>query len=404
MVGSPRFYAVICVSLLFGTGACANAAQREPAAPNSGELRTRPAELTQGSPPATRVAAEREANSPASMSVAPSPSSAANANSELPAAKSVEPARAMLDIEAHLSLLVASVDDARARLHERAAAHEGTVTSDVLRDEGSPRELTLTIRVPSGTSDEFLAEVERVGTVIARQVTAKDVGREFHDAEIVLHNLERTLARYEEILHNAHTVEEMLKIEAELSRIRGEIDRVKGELRYLQDRAARATVYLVLRERGQIVAESKPASAKFFPGARLVSLHEFRGERGTVSALGGGVAVGIGRAGNIELDALHRLGSTSHGPDIVLVTAGGDLYSDFLGGGQRRYLNPYLGLRAGYARITGSDYFACGGTIGVELFKSRYATIDTDLRVLGLFGESGSELGLEPTLGAIFAF
>ncbi len=89
----------------------------------------------------------------------------------------------MLDIEAHLSLLVASVDDARARLHERAAARGATVTSDVLRDNGGPRELTLTVRVPSGTSDEFLKDVEDLGAVTSRQVVAKDVGREFHDAE-----------------------------------------------------------------------------------------------------------------------------------------------------------------------------------------------------------------------------
>lgn len=310
----------------------------------------------------------------------------------------------MLDIEAHLSLLVASVSDARARLHERAAARGATVTSDVLRDDGSPRELTLTLRVPAGTSGEFLNDIERIGAVTSRQVIAKDVGREFHDTEIVLHNLERTLARYEEILKNAHTVEEMLKIEAELSRIRGEIDRVKGELRYLRDRTARATVYLVIHERSQEIAETRPATAKFYPGARLVSLHEFRGERGTVSALGGGIAVGIGRGGNIELDALRRVGSASQGLDVVLLTAGGDVYSDFLGGGQRRFLNPYLGLRAGYARITGANYFAAGGTLGVELFKSGYVTIDTDLRVLGLFGKPGSELGLEPSLGANIAF
>jgi hypothetical protein len=314
----------------------------------------------------------------------------------------------MLDIEAHLNLVVTSVRDARARLHESANARGATITSDVLQDDGnSPRLLTLTIRVPSGASTEFLNEVERLGDVTSRQVIAKDVGREFHDSEIVLHNLERTLARYEEILQKAQTVEETLKIEAELSRIRGEIDRVKGELRYLGDRVARATVYLVIREPVKVVPQVTPPApdvAKFFPGVRAVSLSELRGERSTVTAFGGGVAVGAGRGGNIELDALRRDGSHSHGPDIVLVTVGGDVYSDFLGGGQRRFLNPYLGLRAGYARVTGANDFVCGGTIGVELWKSQYATIDTDLRVLGLFGKPGSELGLEPTLGANGAF
>ena len=278
------------------------------------------------------------------------------------------------------------------------------MTSDVLQDDGSPRQASLTIRVPVGASDEFLSDVERLGDVTSRQVIAKDVGREFHDSVIVLHNLERTLARYEEILQKAQSVEEMLKIEAELSRIRGEIDRVKGGLNYLGDRVARATVYLVIHERAKVIAETSPKEAKFFPGLRVVSLSELRGERSTVSSFGGGVAVGVGRGGNIELDALRRNGSRSNGPDVVLVTMGGDVYSDFLGGGQRRFINPYLGLRAGYARVAGANEFAGGGTVGVELFKSPYLTIDADLRVLGLFGKPGAELGLEPTLGANVAF
>jgi len=193
------------------------------------------------------------------------------------------PDREMLDIEAHLTLLVANVGAARTRLHERAAELHATITSDVLRDDGSPRELSLTIRVPSGASDAFLNDLERVGQVTARQVIARDVGREYHDSEIVLHNLERTLARYEEILQKATTVEEMLRIEAELSRIRGEIDRVKGELRYLGDRVSRATVYLVIHERSEQIAEKPPEEAKFYPGLRAVSLSELRSERSTVS-------------------------------------------------------------------------------------------------------------------------
>ena len=114
--------------------------------------------------------------------------------------------------------------------------------------------------------------------------------------------------------------------------------------------------------------------------------------------------MGVGRDGNFELDALHRNGSSSHSPDVLLLTAGGDVYSDFLGGGRRRFLNPYLGLRVGYARVAGANDLAGAGTIGVELFKSRYATIDTDVRVLGLFGKPNSELGIEPTLGANVAF
>jgi hypothetical protein len=313
-------------------------------------------------------------------------------------------AREMLDIEAHFSLFVAGVSVARQQLRQQAAARSATITSDVSEDASGAHVAKLTIRVPIGTNDAFMADLERLGDITGRQIVAKDVGREYHDSEIVLHNLERTLARYEEILKKAQSVEEILKIEAELSRIRGEIDRVKGALRYLGDRTSRATVYVLLRERPKFIAQDPRPVAKFYPGVRVVSLIELGGEQKTQPALGAGIAVGAGRHLYIELDALKRVNSGSSGLDAVLATIGGDAYSDFLGGGKRRFLNPYLGLRAGYARTSARNHFAIGGTVGVELWKTNFATIDCDIRALGLLGEGHSEFALQPTLGANVAF
>jgi len=310
----------------------------------------------------------------------------------------------MLDIEAHLALLVPDLNVAVRGLRKQAVARGGTVTSDLVRDEAGSRAATIAIRVPAGASVDFLDDVDRLGEVTSRQVTATDIGREYHDSELALHNLERTLARYEEILQKAQSVEEILKIEAELSRLRGEIERLKGSLRYLADRAARSTVYVVMHERDKQVAQSRSEVAKFFPGLRAVSLTRWRGERSTVSTLGAGVAVGAGRSLNLEVDGMKHAGSTSSGLDAVLVTLGGDVYSDFLGGGQRGFLNPYLGARVGYARLAGANDLALGATLGVELWKSKYATIDADVRLFGLFGKGPAELGLQPTLGANVAF
>ena len=181
-------------------------------------------------------------------------------------------------------------------------------------------------------------------------------------------------------------------------------DSVKGDLRYLGDRAARATVFVLLHERSKEIAVAPEREAKFYPGVRAVMLTELRSGRGTVSNFGGGLVVGAGRPLNVELDLLKRAHSESSGLDVVLATIGGDAYSDFLGGGERRYLNPYLGLRVGYARLKAENDFAVGANVGVELLKTRYSTIDLDLRALGLFGKPGSELGLQPTLGANVAF
>jgi len=310
----------------------------------------------------------------------------------------------MLDVEAHLSLLVDDLGRAHETLRRAALAHGATITSDVVEDNGSPRRAALTLRVPAQASGDLIASLDGMGSVTARQITAKDISHEFHDSEIALHNLERTLARYEEILQQAHSVEEILKIEAELSRIRGEIDRIKGDLRYMADRAARATVYVTLTERSKEIGIVEAPEEKFRVGVRAVTLAEALGRSPQSPSFGAGFVLGAGRPFNVEVDALKQPRAVGNGLDAVLVTVGGDAYSDLLGGGKREFLNPFLGLRAGYARLFGANDFAIGANIGLELWKTKYATIDADLRALGLFGKGPSELGLEPTLGASFAF
>jgi len=349
--------------------------------------------------PATNAGADA---APAAPSVA-SPAPRAGAG-EAPLTAGERSAREMLDIEAHLSLLVDDLPRAHEALHRTALARGATITSDVVDESGSPRHAALTLRVPAQASHDFIAALDGIGSVTARQVTAKDIGHEFHDNEIALHNMERTLARYEEILQQAHSVEEILKIEAELSRIRGEIDRLKGDLRYMSDRAARATVYVTLNERAKEIAIIEPAEEKFRIGARAVVLAETLGRAPADTSFGAGLVLGAGRPFNVEVDALKQPHSSGSGLDAMLATIGGDAYSDLLGGGKREFLNPFLGLRAGYARIGGANEFALGGDLGLELWKTKYATIDADLRLLGLFGKGPSELGAEPTFGANVAF
>ena len=95
----------------------------------------------------------------------------------------------------------------------------------------------------------MLDELDQVGNVLSQSVEAKDIGKEYFDAQLRLSSLELTLHRYEEILTHATKVEEILRIEQELGRLRAEIEQVKGNLRWLSDRAARATLHLALSEK-----------------------------------------------------------------------------------------------------------------------------------------------------------
>jgi hypothetical protein len=314
------------------------------------------------------------------------------------------PAREMLDIEANVNLQVPKVKQAVRQLHELTARVGGVITNEHVDSTTEYGAAELTLRVPSGVAQGVFDELEKLGSVLGQNVTARDIGKEYFDANLRLSSLEATQRRYQEILTRAATVEEILRIEAELGRIRTEIEQVKGNLRWLSDRAARATLHITLRERVPQIVHSDDPKPKFFPGLRLPALVDF-GKRDTQSYFGGGFSLRTTRAFSLDFDVFKRQGSEARGPDAVLASIGGEIYSDLLGGGERRFLNPYLGWRAGYARFDANNQALLGATLGLELYKNRWFGLDAEVRNhLAFGGDRGAHYLFAPALAARIAF
>lgn len=312
----------------------------------------------------------------------------------------------MLEIEARLTLQVDDVVRAAAELRRLTTARGGDVVEEALHDAASAPRGQLTLRVPSAAADEILREIAAVGSVTARQVTAQDVGKRYFDATLRLENLGWSLARFEQILARANSVDEILRVEQEIARVRGEIESIKGELRYLRDRTARATIHVALVGPEAIVELPiiKP-QAKFYPGVRAAYLHDLWNDDDGEGFAGAGVSLRFARAFSLDIDGLRSGADGASGLDVFLATLGGEVYSEYLGAGRRRWFNPYLGLRGGYSRLRGRNEIAAGGTLGVELLSTALATIELDARFYGMFGTSaGAHLGIEPALAANIAF
>jgi hypothetical protein len=342
---------------------------------------------------------------PVAQTDAPSPAPAPVADASNPAAPvAVSATREMLDIQANVALQVPSVKRAVKQLRELAARIGGVVTAERVDTSSQYGSAELTLRVPSRASQAVFEDLEKLGSVLNQTVTARDIGKEFFDANLRLSSLSATLRRYEEILAKAGKVEEILRIEQELARLRAEIEQVKGDLRWLSDRAARATLHVSLRERVPEVVRSEQPEPKFYPGLRAPLLLDFARTEQPLYA-GGGVSARFTRAFSVDLDVLRRFGSDSRGPDALLISAGGEVYSELLGSGERRFLNPYLGFRAGYARLEDHNQAIVGGTAGIELFKNRWFDLDLETRhYLAFIGPRGAHYLLEPGLSASVAF
>jgi hypothetical protein len=311
----------------------------------------------------------------------------------------------MLDIEATLNIVVDQVSAAAAELRTIVRQRGGVLIEDVV-DESSYSNGRFLIRIASPGTDELMAAIERLGQLRTRNVNARDIGKQYKDAELQLENLNVAMARYEQILAKADAVADILSIERELTRLRGEIEQVKGNLRWMQDRASRSTIHVNLASTRLAVAQGPLApQAKLYPGLRATFLEDLRGNSVHQGYLGGGLSFRANREFSLDLDGLRRTstGSPTKGLDVFLITMCGEAFSEFLGNGTRRFLNPYLGWRLGYARFEGKNEFALGATLGFELVKTRYVSVDLAARGIGLLGHS-AHFALEPDLTVSFAF
>jgi hypothetical protein len=121
--------------------------------------------------------------------------------------------------------------------------HQGYLADD--REQRNPNTLeqAMTIRVPSEEFDELLADVSSGVTHFdKREIRAIDVTEEFVDVEARLKTKKETEARYRELLTQAKSVEEILKIEEQIDKLRAEIESTEGRLRLMKDRESYSTL------------------------------------------------------------------------------------------------------------------------------------------------------------------
>jgi hypothetical protein len=310
----------------------------------------------------------------------------------------------MLDIEAHVSIDVAHIATARAELTQLVAARRGQVINEIVEDQESTRGASLSIRVPSENVHAFLADLARIGKVRSQKLETHEISRTVNDAQILQKNLERALERYQQLLDKAANVTEALAIEAELQRVRTSLERVRADLEWMRDRVVRSTVYVTLSLEDNAIPDQRVAKLKL--GLRGSLLFDVPPETSSRTFAGAGLALAWSRSFSIDLDLFKRSDQHQAGSiNSLFVTLGGDVYSDFLGGGRRRWFNPYFGARAGYARLVGENTLVLGGTLGLELYKSQFFMLDLQGRAHALIGPNdGVHLGLQPLLAASFAY
>lgn len=109
------------------------------------------------------------------------------------------------------------------------------------------RRINLTLRVPAGDFNAVMDAIRDMALEVRQDsVGSEDVTQEYVDLESRLKALEAKAARLEELMDQAEDTEAVLAVYEELSETQIRIEETKGRMRYLERRAAMATITVSL--------------------------------------------------------------------------------------------------------------------------------------------------------------
>ncbi len=107
---------------------------------------------------------------------------------------------------------------------------------------------SLTLRVPSDSFSSVLSQIEGLGAVKSRHVNSRDVTEDYIDLDGRLAAANVHEARLLEILGQAKSVEDILKVETELEKVRTTVEVLTRQLRNLSNQVSYSTITVELHE------------------------------------------------------------------------------------------------------------------------------------------------------------
>lgn len=118
-----------------------------------------------------------------------------------------------------------------ARAAEEAAVPLGGYVQDALIEGRPGGTARMTLRVPAERFAELDRRLTQLGTVLERRLGSEDLTASYVDVESRVRTLRAQEARLLELVRQARTVDEVLRVEQELWRVRGDIESLQGQLR-----------------------------------------------------------------------------------------------------------------------------------------------------------------------------
>lgn len=201
-----------------------------------------------------------------------------------------------------LNVRTGELDDTMSRLTDLAVGFGGFVASSSTNAQttGEAPFGDVTLRVPVGSFEELLAQVQSpgFGTVTSVTTSGQDVTAQYVDLQARIQSLDDARTQFEQIMARAQTIGDLLTVEDQISNLETQIEQLQGQLQVMDNQTTYSTLTVHVTERGKAAAATKaPPSgvSKAWTHAR----HSFVDGVESVVAASGGLAVFLLFAGLI---------------------------------------------------------------------------------------------------------
>ncbi len=149
--------------------------------------------------------------------------------------------------ESNMSLVVKDVAESIKMIQAAAEKSGGFLINSHLSKPQEAGSGSISVRVPEAKLTDALAEFRKVSLRVTDEyISGNDVTDQYVDLEARLLTLNKTKAKFEQILDQAVQIQDLLNVERESVNLQQQIDGIKGQQQYLSQSAklSRITVYL----------------------------------------------------------------------------------------------------------------------------------------------------------------
>jgi hypothetical protein len=159
------------------------------------------------------------------------------------------PAERMVIYSAYMTLVVEDVSATIAQIDSLATSFGGYVVNSNVSGEQDRLLGSISFRVDATRFNEALQALRDLAADVRSESTSgEDVTEEYVDLEARLRNLEASEAQLLELMKQAGTVEEILKVQQVLVDTREKIEQTKGRMQYLEESSALAYISVSLEQ------------------------------------------------------------------------------------------------------------------------------------------------------------